>query len=260
MTSTARRIALATAADHPAAGGGRKQCWECQRRRVVCDAVRPVCGKCKATGVVCPGYEDKKPLTWLAPGKVKTRTWKRKKPTTKKESSKTSSEQDSSPDSNKAVTRTGSQMLMGSATASNWRHHLNGYKSLVDLRGGFESVYRLTPYMAPMLLFPKIYDNIDLIAELYQSGYYPFLPCPVELFTDIIRINYLRYLIATDSLPEDMGTPQSASEGLIEDIIEFSPETWAATRDADVREELLLMAQAYQSAIALLESCENHSL
>ncbi|KAI8309182.1 hypothetical protein K4K61_002002 [Colletotrichum sp. SAR11_59] len=378
MTSTARRIALATAADHPAAGGGRKQCWECQRRRVVCDAVRPVCGKCKATGVVCPGYEDKKPLTWLAPGKVKTRTWKRKKPATKKESSKTTSEQDSSPESNKAVTRAGSQMvyifppspgmelrsevcdiieatsywnesvypsfettqlmkspwiipvrfihympaatrhalvsmaiehrmlrlshkktdplmmeirarfhhhrclaiqalnedvcndatrgtdmtmasvmvflyadLMGSATASNWRHHLNGYKSLVDIRGGFESVYRLTPYMAPMLLFPKIYDNIDLIAELYQSGYYPFLPCPVELFTDIIRINYLRYLIATDGLPEDMGTPQSASEDLIEDIIEFSPEAWAETREADVKEELLLMAQAYQSAIAL---------
>lgn len=68
----------------------------------------------------------------------------------------------------------------------------------------------------------------------------------MDLFTDVIRINYLRYLIATDSLPEDMGTPQSASEDLIEDIIEFSPETWA-----DIRDELLLMAQAYQSAIAL---------
>lgn len=73
----------------------------------------------------------------------------------------------------------------------------------------------------------------------------------MDLFTDVIRINYLRYLIATDSLPEDMGTPQSASEDLIEDIIEFSPETWAETREADIRDELLLMAQAYQSAIAL---------
>ncbi|KAF0319273.1 C6 zinc finger domain protein [Colletotrichum asianum] len=201
MTSTARRIALATAADHPAAGGGRKQCWECQRRRVVCDAVRPVCGKCKATGVVCPGYEDKKPLTWLAPGKVKTRTWKRKKPATKKESVETFANSTSPADDQSEPNHS--------------------------------------------------YDNIDLIAELYQSGYYPFLPCPVELFTDIIRINYLRYLIATDGLPEDMGTPQSASEDLIEDIIEFSPEAWAETREADVREELLLMAQAYQSAIAL---------
>lgn len=53
-------------------------CWECRRRRLVCDCTRPVCNKCKATGVVCPGYEDKKPLTWLAPGKVLSRTRKPK--------------------------------------------------------------------------------------------------------------------------------------------------------------------------------------
>ncbi|OIW24740.1 hypothetical protein CONLIGDRAFT_685687 [Coniochaeta ligniaria NRRL 30616] len=47
-----------------------KWCWECRRRRLVCDCTRPVCNKCKTTGVVCPGYEDKKPLTWLAPGRV----------------------------------------------------------------------------------------------------------------------------------------------------------------------------------------------
>lgn len=51
-------------------------CWECRRRRLVCDCTRPVCDKCKATGVVCPGYEDRKPLTWLAPGKVLSRTRK----------------------------------------------------------------------------------------------------------------------------------------------------------------------------------------
>lgn len=90
-TNDSRRLALATVTlpsrNAPLqvmpTGGGRRQCWECQRRRIVCDAVRPVCGKCKATGVVCPGYEDKKPLTWLAPGKVKTRTWKRKTPAKK---------------------------------------------------------------------------------------------------------------------------------------------------------------------------------
>jgi len=51
-------------------------CWECRRRRLVCDCTRPICNKCKATGVVCPGYEDKKPLTWLAPGRVLSRTRK----------------------------------------------------------------------------------------------------------------------------------------------------------------------------------------
>nr|XP_036577674.1 uncharacterized protein CTRU02_12413 [Colletotrichum truncatum]KAF6784708.1 hypothetical protein CTRU02_12413 [Colletotrichum truncatum] len=52
----------------------RRRCWECLRRRLVCDATKPVCNKCRASGIVCPGYDDKKPLTWLAPGKVTCRT------------------------------------------------------------------------------------------------------------------------------------------------------------------------------------------
>ncbi|KZL79293.1 c6 zinc finger domain-containing protein [Colletotrichum incanum] len=56
----------------------RRRCWECLRRRLVCDAIRPVCNKCRVAGIVCPGYDDKKPLTWLAPGRVTCRT--RRKP------------------------------------------------------------------------------------------------------------------------------------------------------------------------------------
>ncbi|KAJ0161541.1 hypothetical protein CTA2_6048 [Colletotrichum tanaceti] len=86
MTSMSTQLALATrVSSQTTLGGGggggdsgRRQCWECQRRRLVCDSARPVCSKCKMGGLVCPGYEDKKPLTWLAPNKVKTRTWKRK--------------------------------------------------------------------------------------------------------------------------------------------------------------------------------------
>lgn len=54
------------------------QCWECRRRRLVCDGTQPVCTKCRAARIVCPGYADKKPLTWLAPGQVVSRTRKRK--------------------------------------------------------------------------------------------------------------------------------------------------------------------------------------
>lgn len=53
-------------------------CWECQRRRIVCDNQRPVCNKCQSLGIVCPGYEDKKPLVWLAPGRVLSRPRKSK--------------------------------------------------------------------------------------------------------------------------------------------------------------------------------------
>ncbi|CAI0653183.1 unnamed protein product [Colletotrichum noveboracense] len=56
----------------------RRRCWECLRRRLVCDATRPVCNKCRVAGIVCPGYDDKKPLTWLAPGKVTCRTRRKK--------------------------------------------------------------------------------------------------------------------------------------------------------------------------------------
>lgn len=64
-----------------ARGNQPRQCWECLRRRWVCDAARPVCNKCRAAGIVCPGYSDQKPLTWLAPGRVTSRT-RRQQPRT----------------------------------------------------------------------------------------------------------------------------------------------------------------------------------
>ncbi|KAK0628375.1 fungal-specific transcription factor domain-containing protein [Bombardia bombarda] len=55
-----------------------QQCWECRRRRVVCDSTHPVCRKCSTAGIVCPGYTDKKPLKWLAPGQVVSRAQKQR--------------------------------------------------------------------------------------------------------------------------------------------------------------------------------------
>ncbi|KAA8641475.1 Zn(II)2Cys6 transcription factor [Aspergillus tanneri] len=59
-----------TAATEP---GERRQCWECRRRRLVCDSSRPACNKCLAAGTECPGYGSKKPLKWITPGTVKSR-------------------------------------------------------------------------------------------------------------------------------------------------------------------------------------------
>ncbi|RYP22029.1 hypothetical protein DL765_001935 [Monosporascus sp. GIB2] len=58
--------------------GQNQHCWECRRRQLVCDSTRPVCKKCRLSRVVCPGYDDKQPLRWLAPGKVTFRTRKSK--------------------------------------------------------------------------------------------------------------------------------------------------------------------------------------
>lgn len=60
------------------------QCWECQRRHWACDSTRPVCKRCKDAGIVCPGFDDRKPLTWLPPGRVSSRSRKSRQPTTSK--------------------------------------------------------------------------------------------------------------------------------------------------------------------------------
>jgi hypothetical protein len=58
----------------------RPHCWECRRRRLVCDGTQPVCTKCRTAGIVCPGFADKQPLKWLAPGQVMSRARRKKGP------------------------------------------------------------------------------------------------------------------------------------------------------------------------------------
>jgi hypothetical protein len=62
----------------PSATGRQRHCWECLRRRLVCDATQPVCNRCRNNGIVCPGYEEKQPLRWVAPGKVTARKQRRR--------------------------------------------------------------------------------------------------------------------------------------------------------------------------------------
>jgi len=61
-------------------GKAKEHCWECRRRRLVCDSQRPKCGRCSASGIPCPGYDGVKParLRWLAPGRVISRNQPRK--------------------------------------------------------------------------------------------------------------------------------------------------------------------------------------
>ncbi|KAE8370637.1 fungal-specific transcription factor domain-containing protein [Aspergillus caelatus] len=63
------------------------------RRRLVCDFERPTCNKCRSAGVACPGYDEKKPLRWLAPGKATSRPRKRRFPPGTDRSSSVSSEE-----------------------------------------------------------------------------------------------------------------------------------------------------------------------
>ena len=68
----------------------KRQCWECLRRRLVCDFALPSCNKCQKGGKACPGYDPQKPLQWLAPGKVTSRR-RKKGPASSKGKAKSSS-------------------------------------------------------------------------------------------------------------------------------------------------------------------------
>lgn len=57
----------------------RRHCWECLRRRLVCDSTRPVCTRCRTSGIVCPGYGEQQPLRWVKPGRVTARSRRRPK-------------------------------------------------------------------------------------------------------------------------------------------------------------------------------------
>ncbi|KAF2822970.1 hypothetical protein CC86DRAFT_356812 [Ophiobolus disseminans] len=57
-----------------------RQCWECLKRRLVCDHTLPHCKKCQKTGKDCPGYDEQKPLQWVQPGKVTSRRRKKDSP------------------------------------------------------------------------------------------------------------------------------------------------------------------------------------
>ena len=57
-----------------------RQCWECLKRRLVCDRSSPHCKKCTKTGKDCPGYDEQKPLQWIEPGKVTSRRSKKDNP------------------------------------------------------------------------------------------------------------------------------------------------------------------------------------
>lgn len=56
----------------------RQRCWECIRRRLVCDNGRPRCNRCKTSGIDCTGYGAKKPVQFLEPGVVLSRPRKNK--------------------------------------------------------------------------------------------------------------------------------------------------------------------------------------
>uniref|UniRef100_A0A8H7NPU0 Zn(2)-C6 fungal-type domain-containing protein n=1 Tax=Bionectria ochroleuca TaxID=29856 RepID=A0A8H7NPU0_BIOOC len=59
-------------ASKPSSASSPRSCWQCAKRRLVCDLGKPGCKKCATHGVECPGYETK-PLQWMQPGQTRSK-------------------------------------------------------------------------------------------------------------------------------------------------------------------------------------------
>ena len=147
----------ATSDEHGAAAAvtpvDRPHCWECRRRRLVCDGAQPVCTKCRSARIVCPGYADKKPLTWLAPGQVMSRTRRKKAPGLRKAANSGKKQQAKGPESRnpKSWSPDTSTSLTGSDSSSS-------EDPIESLKNEWAARARL-----PVEIRPEIFDMFEAI-------------------------------------------------------------------------------------------------
>ncbi|KAF2729586.1 hypothetical protein EJ04DRAFT_502111 [Polyplosphaeria fusca] len=358
----------------------KRQCWECLRRRLVCDFGRPGCKKCCNAGKECPGYDEKKPLKWLDPGRVtsKTRT-KKKSPKPAPSESTTPSDveevgfdvsrldsldwRDDTSDVVQSIYYYNNHLypellaitelapnpyilyfplkalpllppsirhtmvclslsyrlhtlppaaIQGYATVSwsrifhhrglairslseeigtegtrtsdktiaavlvfmcfelqqpvDYRQHISGLAKLINLRGGLQKLFEVSPHLKPALIFIGVFGNttspvadqitvsapnnlIEVISEQWNL-IFPHTLIPQQLFLYIIQINLLRAQTSTTNNYLDPGLLQIEAEELLSQISSFSPELWAGAHPSR-QEEWSLIAAVWQSAIII---------
>lgn len=92
---------------------------------------------------------------------------------------------------------------------------------------------------------------VDTISDLYSLGVFPSFPCAQSLFLEIIRINYLRQKMQNHAASLTSDSTNASILGILERIDSFSPESWLRSSSASHAKEGLLIAQTFQSAVAL---------
>ncbi|KAK1453425.1 C6 zinc finger domain-containing protein [Colletotrichum melonis] len=160
--------------------------------------------------------------------------------------------------------------LMGSATEPNWRVHLNGFAALIAMRGGWDAFCQKSPHLKSLVLFCKVIENLanttspahdqlspvanfkirNVVRDVFSIGYYPQLPCPVDLLIDIIHINRLRFQATCIQSGGPLTSIRIEAERLLDKILDYSPEVWSSSAEP-LADGHLLMAKTYRSAVAL---------
>ena len=93
----------------------------------------------------------------------------------------------------------------------------------------------------------KVAHNIH---KLYDVGPYPNFSCPIELFKEIICINYLRHQVATDiSVARAEATKPTRTVAILNRILAFSPMDSIKNTKMQQREDILAMIRLFRLTV-----------
>ncbi|OAA69829.1 C6 zinc finger domain protein [Cordyceps fumosorosea ARSEF 2679] len=154
--------------------------------------------------------------------------------------------------------------LLGTA----WRAHNSGFLTLLDSCNKAQINLPSSPIMATITQFQiavavvanttspasnQIHEldfyTLEEIANYFSVQIYAELPCPTELFLEMMRITKLRRLAMTSRNYFDAITP--ALDAILARIHAFDPETWDEPYHVPDQPEFLLMARVFKCSIAL---------
>ncbi|KAF2027869.1 hypothetical protein EK21DRAFT_71024 [Setomelanomma holmii] len=161
-------------------------------------------------------------------------------------------------------------MELQNPAMADWRSHASGLRRIIDMRGGFKSLLRQTPHLAPTLVVYILiviiantcspsWDQIDLSGTPQENAsdvkelhllIFPYTLCPPQLFFDIMKINNLRARASAVLFAGEMDPNHALdAQDLLTAIEAFSSKNWA--QPGDHYDEWLRIGTVYQSAVAL---------
>ncbi|KAK2791935.1 hypothetical protein FQN52_004377 [Onygenales sp. PD_12] len=126
-----------------------------------------------------------------------------------------------------------------------WWAHFEGARKIIELKGGIKAIYDQSPFLKSCLTYyilndvfsattspgvlsmaeaSRQYEYTEILTSVYQNGSETCVPCPNELLSCVIQINYFRSLSihAVGSIDFSISV-----QTLLQNILSFSALDWA---------------------------------
>ncbi|KAK3190949.1 hypothetical protein K4F52_002897 [Lecanicillium sp. MT-2017a] len=151
-----------------------------------------------------------------------------------------------------------------------WRAHIEGFGALVRKYGGVRKVLGPHDGASPVLALQVILIytvmanavspienqisacsdwSTEELYDVYSSNLYSDMPCPTDLFVDIIRITRLRLLYAAGASVSKVILP--VAREIFRDIQSFLPDDWNESYPLPKSRKHALIGRIFKSAVAL---------